>query len=167
MKTFLILPALLIIAGILFTTSCEIVEIAPVEAIDEEETPLIQGPSQTLSDEETFAFYLHGGNTKSWAAQGFTISGISGFQQCRLDDNMVLGEDGTYQYDGGETLCGAEDNQRLKTGTWEIEFDESMLIFNKGTQIEYQVIVSGLDENTIVLDGTYFGLEIRGIYISN
>ena len=168
MKAFLTLPTFLIIVGALLISSCEIVDIKIEEGMDEGEKQLIYGPSQIPSEEETIALFLHRGNAKFWTSEGFTLSGVSGFQQCRLDDVIVLKEDGTYQYNGGEILCGAEDNQKLKTGTWEINFDEgTLLIFNPGTQNEYQALVTGLEENTIVLSGSYFGLEVQGIYVSN
>ncbi len=166
MKRLVSIKTLVIAVATNWVVSCQLVEIQNDEGSTADPTAVIQGPSQIPADQETIAFYLHKGNTKSWKAQGFTTAGISGFQECRLDDVIILKADGTFEYDGGDFLCGAEDDQRLKSGIWEINLSEGVLIFNKGGQLEYRAVLVGLEQNAVVLAGSYFGLEIKGVYTS-
>ena len=60
---------------------------------------------------------------KNYKTSRFSWDGIFamlGSHDCRLDDEMDINIDGTYLYNGGSSLCGNEDDQRLKTGigTW-------------------------------------------------
>ena len=80
--------------------------------------------------------YLLGGSSRTWSTLGFTIDGVNGFQNCRLDDEIQLNADQTYDYNGGDMLCGAEDNQKLKSGNWEVDTEARTLTFDKGTDQE-------------------------------
>ncbi|MEO1050382.1 MAG: lipocalin family protein [Bacteroidota bacterium] len=120
-----------------------------------------------VTDSTAFANELHNESSKTWAATGFTLAGLNGFLDCRLDDTMTLSADGTYSFDGGDVLCGAEDNQRNREGTWTISFSNGTLTFDEGTVNEVTAEVIGLRTDTVALQGQYIGLEIRGEYISN
>ncbi len=113
-----------------------------------------------------FETQFHGGEQLAWSAVAFTLAGFDGLQDCRLDDIIVVKADGTYQYDSGGTLCGAEDSELTRSGTWRIIGNGSNIIFDEGTNREYTAIVNGLEDSTISLSGEYLGLEIKGIYTS-
>ena len=65
-------------------------------------------------------------------------------------------------------LCGGADNTRIKTGVWEINFNNLEIIFDRGTSLESTARISGLENNRIELHGQVkiFGqfLDIQGIY---
>jgi hypothetical protein len=109
---------------------------------------------------------LHGGSSKRWSSVSFTLAGLDGFQECRLDDIIEIKEDGTYSYNGGNTLCGAEDNQQIKTGTWKVIDNGASIVFDESSPREYTATVNGLDENSLSISGQYIGLNIKGIYNS-
>lgn len=116
------------------------------------------------SDSVDFKALIDGGSSKVWMASAFTLAGSTTFTSCRLDDEMTLNSDGTYMYNGGINLCGAEDNQQIKLGTWALDFSEKMLLFDAGTQDEADALVIGLTENEIRLRGAYMSMEVRGVY---
>lgn len=80
---------------------------------------------------------------------------------------MIFLPDGTYQYSGGSNLCGAEDNRSSRIGNWEIDFSNSKIIFDRGTNNEYQADVIGLNEDELRVVGSYSGMEVRGLYTKN
>ena len=127
---------------------------------------VITGPNTVPNDLDTMLIYLRNESSKVWNASGFTIFGLSGFQDCRLDDVITLNADGTFSYDGGETLCGAEDNQRERSGTWEYDETQNMLTFLEGNS-RFSAEITGLNNNQIVLKSRYIGLDINGSYRSN
>lgn len=110
--------------------------------------------------------YLHGGKDKTWVTVGFYLEGLTGFQDCRLDDKFVFSGDGTYRYDGGKKLCGGEDNKRIKTGVWEKMEKKKMLVFNKGTSYEYVAKIVSSEDGFLILTTSYHGLEVKGVYQS-
>jgi uncharacterized lipoprotein NlpE involved in copper resistance len=120
----------------------------------------------TAIDSVNFKALVDGGSTRMWMASAFTLAGLTTFTSCRLDDEMTFNSDGTYIYNGGMNLCGAEDNQQMKSGTWEVDFSEKMLRFDAGTQNETAALVIGLSQNEIRLEGSYMAMEVRGVYIA-
>ena len=73
----------------LMVSSCDVIELnSGIESPSNNDE--IQGPDSTPSDETQFLAFLHNDVSKVWDAQGFTIAGISGFQDCRLDDQIEL-----------------------------------------------------------------------------
>lgn len=104
--------------------------------------------------------FLSNSNTKQWQASGFTIEGLTGFQPCRMDDQIVLNADGTYEYSGGEALCGAEDNASVKTGKWSINFEDRIFTVDADTDNSFELIMDSVSEDEVVLTGSYFGLDI-------
>lgn len=100
-----------------------------------------------------------------WKAKDFYIGVIPVTQSCRLDDEMILANDGSYTYDGGSTLCGGEDNQTIKQGTWEFDSITSSLIFDKSTSIEYSTDIKQISESSLELKGEYMGIPINGDYV--
>jgi len=144
--------------------SCNLVELD--ETTDEAKVPVIVGPNTVPQTESVFMDYLHGETERSWTANGFTIFGINGFQDCRLDDTIILRADGTFTYNGGSTLCGAEDSQTVVNGSWEKTPDESSVVFVQGNN-QYTATVTGLNDSLVVLSGRYIGLDINGVYSIN
>ena len=148
-------------------TSCELTMLdEPSNGIDEEPIGVV-GPETIPSSITEFETLFHGDTQITWSAISFTLAGFNGLQNCRLDDLIIVNADGTYEYDGGDVLCGAEDSQRNRTGTWEIIDNGNNILFDEGTNREYTAKVNGLEEGTISLSGEYLGLEIKGVYTSN
>lgn len=106
--------------------------------------------------------YLLGGSSRTWTTLEFTIDGVEGFQQCRLDDQIVLHEDNTYNYDGGDSLCGAEDDQKLKSGVWAIDVDKRTLTFDGGSAREAVFYIESLTEEAIVVSSHYYSWKVMG-----
>ncbi|OEK06526.1 lipocalin-like domain-containing protein [Roseivirga misakiensis] len=150
------------LATISILGACSLVDLENPPAAPEVESPI--GIPQSEAELMTA---LTNDDNREWRAVTFSLEGV-GVQQCRRDDMLVFFNDGTYRYDGGETLCGGADDQRIKTGIWTIDFDNLQLVFDAGTSIEAIATVSGLSENRIELLGQVdiFGqlLDIRGIY---
>jgi hypothetical protein len=152
---------LVLIAGMMLS-SCNLVSLD--EVVDK---PEVYDPTTIPGSIEEFNAAFHGGSSKSWATVSFTLAGLSGIQACRLDDTIEINADGTYRYNGGVVLCGAEDNQKVKTGTWEVINDGNNILFDEGTEREYTAIVNGFDQNTLSISGLYLGINIKGIYKAN
>lgn len=148
-------------------TSCELTTLDEPGAEMENEIMEVFEPQTVPSTIAEFETMFHGNSQLTWSATSFTLAGFEGFQNCRLDDMIIVNADGTYEYDGGDVLCGAEDSQQNRTGTWEIMDNGNNILFDRGTNREYTARVNGLDDNTISLSGEYLGLEIKGIYTSN
>ena len=117
--------------------------------------------------------YLHGGSSKTWKATAFSLMGVINLQKCRLDDVITLKSDQTFQYDGGEDLCGREDNLRLRSGKWQVSEDGQKLIFEyeknrkrKKTE-RYQGHINNAGDGWIVLGGDYKGIEIKATYFAH
>ena len=172
-------PLLGLLWLILFLWACDVVEVDPVSPNNNFDDPVAEdaevvdiGSGTIPQDPVQFATFLHNNSSKVWVAEQFTIAGLSAFQQCRLDDSMVLSSDGTYQYDGGDQLCGAEDDASAKVGAWEFNAENAVMTFDPGTESEVSVNIITLSESTVVLSGQYvselFGtFELMGSYSSN
>lgn len=144
-------------------SACSLVEL---ESPSPQES--IPSPVGTPASEAAFVSALTNDDNRQWEAVTFELEGLNGFQNCRLDDTFTFFADGTYRYDGGEVLCGGADDQRVKTGIWEIEFDNLRIVFDRGTSLETTASLSGLENNRMELLGQVeiFGqmLDIQGIY---
>lgn len=166
MKTLSYGLALSILLGF---TSCNLATlndpIVEGEEQTEQEEERVTGPN-SIPDLTEFETLFHGNSQKVWAGAAFTLAGFNGFQDCRLDDIITVNADGTYSYDGGNNLCGAEDNVRTRTGTWRILNNGDNILFDEGTNRQYEADVVGLVQDTIRLSGDYLGLEINGLYIA-
>lgn len=143
-------------------SSCDVVEFAQTAA--EDRASLIVEPTTLPASEVELEQAFHGGDTRIWQTISFSFANIDGLQECRLDDQMTINADGTYEYDGGNTLCNGADNQRNKTGTWEITNQGKNILFNAGRQDEYLADVTGFDDDLLAISGQYMGLTIRGIF---
>jgi len=126
---------------------------------------VITGPRTVPASVSEIENILHGGNNRTWKAHSFSLMGNPGFQDCRLDDQVLITNTGLYKYDGGMNLCGAEDSQKLKGGEWFVS--NGQLVFTENDQSVYRADILGLVEDTLVVRGSYLGLEIKGLYISN
>ena len=143
--------------------SCDLVEL-------EEPGPTapVNAPEGIPATEAMLLSDLAGEVSRTWSALTFELEGMEGFQLCRLDDSFTFFADGTYRYDGGEVLCGGADDLQIKTGIWELDFDNLQIVFDAGTSIAYRATIAGLEDNRIQLNGQVdiFGalLDIEGIY---
>lgn len=160
----------LFICFLAFLASCDLVKIQ--EEGTKEVDPLGEIPTLPATESEfTQLFHSDAGHT--WQADGFTLAGTEGFLNCRLDDKIILKANttnsliGTYEYNGGNDLCGAEDDKKSKFGTYQIDFENAKVIFDGGTDNETSAAISGLDDKSIVLEGSYLGMTIRGKYLLN
>ncbi len=128
----------------------------------------VASPVGAPASEAAFMSALTNDDMREWEAVTFELEGLNGFQNCRLDDSFSFLNDGTYRYDGGEVLCGGADDQRIKTGVWEIDFDNLTIVFDRGTSLETRATLSGIEDNRMELLGQVeiFGqmLDIQGIY---
>lgn len=116
------------------------------------------------ADSAAMKLSIDNGNAKTWATSAFTLAGRTTFTSCRLDDTMEFNADGTYIYNGGSNLCGAEDDEQIKTGTWEIDFQNRRVIFDKDTNLEAIAKVIGQNDAELRLQGSYMAMEVRGIF---
>jgi len=158
MKTYMTVKTLLLVAFLASVfLSCEVASLESPEEIRAMLPPTL----------EEFEQFFHSNTEKKWSCQSFTLAGLEGLQGCRLDDTMTILSGGTYTYDGGTNLCGAEDSQRIKTGNWKILSNGANIIFDEGSPAAYTVSVLLLESQKIVLRGTYFGFEINGTYQVN
>ncbi len=144
-------------------SGCSLVELdSPAPQAD------VASPIGTPASEAAFMSALTNDDMREWEAVTFELEGLNGFQTCRLDDSFSFLNDGTYRYDGGEVLCGGADDQRIKTGVWEIDFDNLTIVFDRGTSLASEATLTGLQDNRMQLRGqvAIFGqmLDIRGIY---
>lgn len=153
---------LLVLASSLLT-ACSLVELdapgpsAPVDA-----------PEGFPALEADFLAALTGDESRTWSALTFELEGLSGLQLCRLDDTFTFFANGTYRYDGGEVLCGGADDRQVKTGVWQLDFDNRQLVFDEDTSLEYTAEIAGLEDSRMQLNGEVdiFGnlMDIEGIY---
>ena len=100
--------------------------------------------------------------SKAWNVTGFTLGGSSSFQECRLDDTLTLNANGTYDYNGGNLLCGAEDNEKNKSGSWEVDFESRTLYFDRGTDKQIETFIEACEGSKVVVSTQYFGMEVLG-----
>jgi hypothetical protein len=124
-------------------------------------------PESTPVTQEEFAQFVHGASQNHWVAQEFSLESLLGSQDCRLDDSMILSQDGTYEFDGGEMSCGGGDVSS-KSGVYIIDFENKQLIFDEGSSNEVLVEIEGLSEGVILLKSEVdiFGIpmSIEGVY---
>ena len=157
---------------------CDIVELEDENNVITDDVQDISSSQVNLGDgtlpgdANTLGQLLHNNDSKTWVASEFTIEGLSTFLGCRLDDTITLFSDGTYSYDGGENLCGADDDQRVRSGNWTFNFDTSELIFEPGTSAETSATIVTLDNDILTFTGIYqstlFGsFDVEGRYAAN
>ncbi|MCG8318791.1 MAG: hypothetical protein MI921_04770 [Cytophagales bacterium] len=161
------LSIMLFSVPVLSFIACELTTLEESGTEDDDMIIQVFEPETIPSSITEFETMFHGDTQITWSAISFTLAGFEGLQNCRLDDTIIVMADGTYQYDGGEVLCGAEDSQRFRSGTWQIINNGNNILFDEGTSRQYTARVNGLEDRTISLSGEYLGLEIRGIYTSN
>ena len=65
---------------------------------------------------------------------------------------------------GDPPLCGAEDTEQIREGTWEVIDGGAMILFDVATDREYTALLGGIDKNNLSISGEYIGLAIKGIY---
>lgn len=156
---------------------CNIVEVEEGNSPDSNNSPSGTEDQVNLGDQVlpedalSLGQLLHNNDSKTWMASQFTIEGVGAFLDCRLDDTITLFSDGTYSYDGGANLCGADDDQRNRTGNWTFSFETLALIFEPGTDEEASATIVTLDEGVFTFTGVYqsnlFGsFDIEGRYTS-
>jgi hypothetical protein len=152
--------------ALLVFTACNESDDEPQDPANNSQDVAIQDGEVEATDAVSFKMLIDNDDTKTWSASAFTLAGQTTFTDCRLDDEMVFNADGTYIYNGGTETCGGEDRQ-AQTGTWEIDFDNLSIIFDKETSHEETAAVLGLSENEIRLQGSYMMMQVRGVYTAN
>lgn len=162
MKKTIILSAFALLAF----SACNESDDEPQDPANNSQDVAIQDGEVEATDAASFKMLIDNDDTKTWSASAFTFAGQTTFTDCRLDDEMVFNADGTYIYNGGAETCGGEDRQ-AQTGTWEIDFNNLSIIFDKETSREETAVVLGLSENEIRLQGSYMMIQVRGVYTSN
>lgn len=147
-----------------FFQACE------VATLNEENDPALTGGGvlngmgsfpATVEELETL---LAGGTSREWTPVGFTIEGLTGSQPCRMDDNIQLNANGTYTYDGGPELCGAEDDTRIKSGSWSINFVTKTILLESEQDGQFTLTLAGTTADEVAFSGSYFGLEVLARY---
>ncbi|WP_109830439.1 lipocalin family protein [Reichenbachiella versicolor] len=151
----------LIIIFIIGITACTVIE-SPEEGIEAITFQNIFPTSQS----ETSSI-LNSTSNGTWKITGFEMESINGFQSCRMDDLITLKNDGTYDYDGGTKLCGAEDDQLIKSGTWILDYPSRVIIIDQGTENEFSLYIESLTENEAIFSTSYLGLDILGRFQKN
>lgn len=151
---------LLLAVTVILSYSCGIVSLD--ETTDITNVQSISIVDSFPADETLLNTALTNNSSKSWNVTGFILAGSDLFQNCRLDDTMVLNSNGSYDYDGGNQLCGSEDNIRLKSGTWEVDFGTRTLYFDKNTDNEIEVFIETCEGSTIIISTQYFGMSVLG-----
>jgi len=148
----------------LLLVSCRVVESdEPANSVNTDEG-IITSFSIIATDDNSLKTLITGDSIRTWNAQAFTLAGQTTFTSCRLDDGMIFMSNGTYQYEGGSTLCGSEDNLRTKRGTWVSNFENKTIVFDQGSSNEIVTTIIGLSENLMSLRSSYRGMEVRGRY---
>lgn len=107
--------------------------------------------------------------TKNWITDKFSFNGIFSamdVHSCRLDDEMRISGTGSYTYDGGAELCGNEDNQQLKTGTWDLDEHLKFVLFDKGEENEYRAEIDFFENGKLSLSSSWMGIPISGEYLA-
>jgi len=154
-----------------FFIACEVVDLNesdPIQSINgSQPSSQIEAAPIMAADSNEVASILTGNNIKNWSTTRFTLSGSTRMTNCRIDDNMSFFKNGTFRYDGGDILCGAEDSRRIKNGRWAISFDSKTILFREDNGDEYTATIIGLNDKEIRLRGSYFKMEVKGVYTSN
>lgn len=148
--------------------ACEVVELdSPSAGENGEGSEQISNIGVQADDSMRAVLIIADTSSRTWAAKDFTLGGSSGnMTACRLDDEMIFFRNGNYSYNAGE-LCGAEDNRSNRVGSWRINYQSSQLIFDENKSNEVIAEIIGLTENELRLKGSYFNLEVRGLYTAN
>jgi len=106
--------------------------------------------------------------TEQWVVKEFIFNAIFATMEvhnCRLDDKMKISGTGEYIYDGGDMLCGNEDSQRFKSGTWDLDEHLEFVLFDKGTEESFKADIEIFEEGRIVLSGKWMGITVSGEYV--
>lgn len=165
MKTYKFTMLIALFIGVL--TACSVEEDEPIGTnADGDQVTGVDDGNISATDSANFRMILTDSTSKRWTTSIFTLAGSSNFTNCRLDDIMTFFVDGTYSYDGGQ-LCGAEDNQAMRNGTWELDYTNKKVYFDRGSSESHEAEVIGLKDNELRLKGSYMAMEVRGLFISN
>lgn len=160
---------LLSVLAIAFLSSCSVSDDDEVSTATDANGNVVNTVDNGIvvaTDSVNFRMLLTDSVFKEWKTSLFTLAGSTTFTDCRLDDIMLLFKDGTYNYQGGK-LCGAEDNEMNRNGSWELDYSNKKIYFDKGSSNEYVAEVIGLLNNELRVKGAYMGMEIRGLYKTN
>ncbi|MEO9967534.1 MAG: lipocalin family protein [Reichenbachiella sp.] len=148
-------------ACLFLLSACSVVVEESIDSSDPDVSTITFANEYPASSIDANTFLL-GGSSRIWQTIAFTIEGVNGFQNCRLDDEIELREDGTYYYDGGEMLCGAEDNQKIKQGEWRLDEESRTLIFDEGAETQTEIYIESLTEEEMVISTHYYQWKVVG-----
>lgn len=105
-----------------------------------------------------------GDSLRIWMNESFEL-GVFGDLECRNDDIFTFFNDGTYEYDGGNSLCGDSDNQQIVKGSWELDFENGLIIFDKGTERQAEARYIVLSDDLLHVQGSWNSIGIDARYI--
>ena len=115
------------------------------------------------ADQDEFEKILSADSSRAWENESFSLE-MFGELECRKDDVFTFFSDGTFEYDGGADLCGDSDNTQIVNGTWEVNLEEGLIIFNRGMENEAQARYITVKENTLRVIGSWNSMEIDALY---
>ncbi len=121
---------------------------------------IVEAPDDQMEIEEILA----GTTSRAWVNESFNLE-IYGSLECRSDDIFTFFEDGTFEYDGGQLLCGDSDNSQIVTGTWEVDVDNNQIIFDKGLNSEVRADYITVKESELRVIGSWNSLSIDASYV--
>ncbi|MEQ8361015.1 MAG: hypothetical protein RH860_16100 [Cytophagales bacterium] len=121
---------------------------------------IIEAPDDKMEIEEILA----GTSSRAWVSESFNLE-IYGSIECRSDDVFTFFNDGTFEYDGGQMLCGDSDNSQIVTGTWEVDLNNNRIIFDKGLETETIANYITVKEDVLRVMGSWNSLSIDASYI--
>lgn len=117
-----------------------------------------------LKSRDSLIVFISGESKKNWETKEFKVSSMSSFQDCRLDDMIEFNKDGTFLYDGGDILCGAEDEKKTVSGSWEILDDNKSIKFVTSDGDTYNGELTGTVDGKLTIKSSYMGMEVKGFY---
>lgn len=152
----------LFLGSSLFACSLVELEADPSSSTVSQKQQRIKAEIVIPTDEADASLLLAGTTNKQWKTIDFTLS--NSVSDCRLDDEITFNANGTYSFSRGANSCLGEDNRSRRVGAWEFDFENNRLIFDKGTSREYVSEIIGFNSGELRLKGSYFNLEIRGVF---
>lgn len=162
-----VIKSLIFISTLLFTAGCEVVTVDGNNPNNNPDAGLIPNDIDYPATSAELEQMLTNSDQKTWSSSAFEIEGISGFQSCRLDDQIMLTANGTFSYNGGDVLCGAEDRNRIRGGSWEVDFETRTISIVTDNEDQFDLLIESVNDVKIIFSGFYFGLEITGEFEAN
>lgn len=147
---------------ILILSLFSIVAFACEKSSDEKVSPemVVEAPDNVME----IKAILSGNSSRSWISRKFELE-VYGSLDCRADDIFTFFNDGTYEYDGGNLLCGDSDNQQIVQGTWEVDLENNQLIFDKNQDTQAIAKYVKVREDLLRVMGSWNSLSIDAQFV--